>query len=139
MAGPTKYSSTAPHTGFLQCCATGWTSLSPLAINLETVLERARIVISILVIPNRTAALGNRAEQHILYGRKQPLAIPGIQAASLAAGMQTRLEQRLIGINIANAGYFSADDTVEKYAKEIWNIKPNATEMKGKAKDVYPL
>lgn len=42
-------------------------------------------------------------------------------------------------VNIANAGYFSADDTVEKYAKEIWNIKPNATEMKGKAKDVYPL
>lgn len=42
-------------------------------------------------------------------------------------------------INIANAGYFSADDTVEKYAKEIWDIKPNSTEMRGKAKDVYPL
>ncbi len=42
-------------------------------------------------------------------------------------------------VNIANAGYFSADDTVEKYAKEIWDIKPNSNEMKGKAKDVYPL
>lgn len=45
-------------------------------------------------------------------------------------------------VNIANAGYFSADYTIEKYAKDIWHIEPteNATkEMKGNTNDVYPL
>lgn len=41
-------------------------------------------------------------------------------------------------INIANAGYFSADDTVAKYAAEIWDIKADQP-TEGTLDDVYPL
>lgn len=31
---------------------------------------------------------------------------------------------RMSAVNIANAGYFSSDRTIDEYAKEIWKIKP---------------
>ena len=32
--------------------------------------------------------------------------------------------QKMCLINIANSGIFSSDNTIRKYADEIWNIKP---------------
>ncbi|KRL86131.1 glycogen/starch/alpha-glucan phosphorylase [Ligilactobacillus apodemi] len=56
---------------------------------------------------------------------------------------QTYLDQakwnKMCLLNIANAGYFSADDTVEKYATDIWQIKPNVEVQKGAIDDVYPF
>ncbi|GCF95422.1 alpha-1,4 glucan phosphorylase [Enterococcus florum] len=44
-------------------------------------------------------------------------------------------------INIANAGIFSADNTVERYAEDIWQIRPNPSSQLGGAAqhDCYPL
>lgn len=44
-------------------------------------------------------------------------------------------------INIANAGRFSADDTVKKYAEDIWRIKPNKTpqQVKDETHDSYSI
>jgi len=32
-------------------------------------------------------------------------------------------------VNIGNSGIFSSDNTIKKYADEIWNIKPRKVEL----------
>lgn len=51
------------------------------------------------------------------------------------------LWEKMCLVNIANAGRFSADDTVRKYAEDIWQIEPcpNYKRVKGDVDDSYNL
>lgn len=61
------------------------------------------------------------------------------KVAQLYSDQEKWLKMSLI--NIANAGRFSADDTVKKYAEDIWRIQPNKTpqQVKDETHDSYSI
>src|SRR5205085_1961010 len=67
-------------------------------------LESACFAISIHIITQAAATMPNRTSQHELDRAAQALNFIDCQLVRAAQGMNRRLEQRLVGVNVADAG-----------------------------------
>ena len=90
----TPYGCTAHHAGLAR----------PL-INAVLELEKAAPAVGIHVIRNRGAALRDRLRQNLHDGGMQPLHALRTQSRADGQRMNTRPEQRFVGIDVAHAAH----------------------------------
>ena len=131
----TKSGSSAAYCYFFQNTTAAYTFFSCSPVNSEAVLERTGIALRIAVIPYGTAALPDGEAEYVLQGVKELPLLFSAQPVRRRSRMYAGPEQRLVRIDIADAGDHglieehglhlappvqTADELVSAHFKRLW-------------------